>query len=298
MNGAQVDPAAMALLASGLRRYVNEAQVAADEARRCESQVSGEIQAEIAARRAGLAAAETALRNCLRSPRANCSAAVAAVRAAQHRLQAAQQASRVLTEASATFAIASSRFSRVTGTLVRDSLMILGVAEGDLSKYLSTSGISGSSQAGGTGGSSGSGPIGSSGAISSATRPDGFPEDMELIPINLIDDGPDPVRGPGDFGKGYLPEDLRWGFEALTDVVMPAIARGKGIDYFRERDQAEGLLGTRSYSMTYDGFFTKNEAPVVRRLPGGRYVMDGNGRHRLWVARTSEAAALPARVVD
>ncbi len=296
MSRAQVDPVAMGLLASGLRRYVTEAERATAEARRCETQVSSEIHAEIGHRRARLANAEGALSRCLQIPEANCSAAAAAVRQAQERLQAAQQASRILNEAGATFAFASSRFGRVTGTLVRDSLTILGVAEGDLATYLNQSGISRSSSVGESGGSSGGRPIGAGGTDSSATRPAGFPEDMELIPIDLIDDGEHAVQGPEDFGKGYSPEDLRWGFEALNDVVLPAIRRGKGIDYFRERDQVEGLLGTRSYAMTYDGFFVRDQAPVVSRLPNGRYLMDGNGRHRLWVARTSGAPALPARV--
>ena len=110
-----------------------------------------------------------------------------------------------------------------------------------------------------------------------------MPAGFVMVPVADIDSC-DRQIGRGEFGKGYSPEDLTWAFTALDEVVLPAMAAGHGQDYFAERDRAEGRTGTRSYSDTYSGFFSKDHAIKFERRAEGKIGL-GNGYHRVWVAR-------------
>ena len=99
-----------------------------------------------------------------------------------------------------------------------------------------------------------------------------------------------------DFNKGYSPGDLTWAYEALQEVVLPAVAAGYGAEYFRDRDLREGgRTGTRSYADTFTGFFGHDAIRLHREHD--KFVVE-NGYHRIWVARQSHLNELPARVPD
>lgn len=121
----------------------------------------------------------------------------------------------------------------------------------------------------------------------------GLPEGWEMVPLSAIDDADSAVVGPESFGKGYSPDDLTWAFTALNEVVLPAISRGEGSDYFQELDQAQGRAGSRSYDDTYRGFFEKGSAIKLDRRADGTFGV-GNGYHRIWLARQLGLQSLPA----
>jgi len=114
------------------------------------------------------------------------------------------------------------------------------------------------------------------------------------VPISQIDTSDREIT-EGDFGKGYSPDDLKWALNALEEVVLPALAAGHGRDYFAGRDAAEGRMGTRSYSDTYSGFFSDDNA-IRLAWSEGRYHVE-NGYHRIWLARQTGRSHVPARVV-
>lgn len=118
---------------------------------------------------------------------------------------------------------------------------------------------------------------------------------VKLVPLSEIDTS-DRAIGPEDFEKGYSPADLTWAYHALNEVVLPAVDRGESIDYFQNRDAAEGLSGTRSYTDTYLGFLGHDNA--IRLNRAGNTYQVANGYHRIWVARRMGLDAVPARVVE
>lgn len=127
--------------------------------------------------------------------------------------------------------------------------------------------------------------------------PAGLPAGYTMVPIAQVDLSASPVRGPADFKADTTPSDLEWALVALHDVVLPAMARGKDLDYFRDRDDREGLMGNRSYADTYVGFFTPGEALKFRLEPTGTYSV-ANGYHRIWTAQRSGLTVIPGQVVS
>jgi hypothetical protein len=121
----------------------------------------------------------------------------------------------------------------------------------------------------------------------------GAPREFAELPLDIIDDEGG-VTGPESFQKGYSPDDLAWAFQALHEVVAPAMAEGMGADYFADRDRVEGRMGCRSYADTYSGFFGGDAIRVSQR-PDGRWEVE-NGRHRIWVARRMGLDAVPGWV--
>lgn len=122
----------------------------------------------------------------------------------------------------------------------------------------------------------------------------GLPPGYALVPLSVVDDSDSGVHGPADFGKGYLPADLAWSFEAFDTVVLPALARGDP-EYVVEQDTAHGLAGCRSYSDCLSGFLRDGNAITVSLRPDGRFDV-GNGYHRIWLARQLGREWVPARV--
>jgi hypothetical protein len=147
----------------------------------------------------------------------------------------------------------------------------------------------------GGGPASGVGHLGASGQSRDATWvPAGAPPGFAMVPLSLIDDSDSNVHRPEAFGKGYSPEDLAWAFGALHEVVLPAMAKGLGRDHFAELDQQCGYMGVHSYSDTYLGFFSLDDAITLDRTAGGYRV--ANGYHRLWVARRAGLHEVPAYI--
>ena len=117
-----------------------------------------------------------------------------------------------------------------------------------------------------------------------------------MVPLASIDASDSGVTGPESFGKGYSPDDLAWAFDALHEVVLPAVGHGLGAEYFQSRDQAEGLVGTRSYSDTYSGFFGDSAIKLESRGDGTYGV--ANGYHRVWVAQRLGLDSVPGGCAD
>lgn len=128
-----------------------------------------------------------------------------------------------------------------------------------------------------------------------ASAPPGFPENYTMLPLSVIPtEQIDEIKQRG-FTKGYTEKDMEWAFNALHSVVLPALARGKDLDYFQLRDQQHGLYGTRSYTSTYLGFFRDDNA-VAATSEGSTWSLI-NGRHRAYVARELGLSAIPVRLV-
>jgi hypothetical protein len=197
---------------------------------------------------------------------------------------------RLAEQAADAFDPVARRFTREVATLVNTGQQLLGTNVEHLSSYLAGNGAGGA----GYGSGYGAGGGGEGGLPAGVHALPGMPEGWAMVPLALIRDD-NPVTGPRDYTKSDTSSaDHAWGFEALHEVLLPALAAGKGVDYFRERDQAEGRRGNRSYADTYSGFFSDAE---TIKLDWVRDHFDvGNGRHRLWVATQLGLDEVPARV--
>jgi uncharacterized protein YoxC len=85
------------------------------------------------------------------------------------------------------------------------------------------------------------------------------------------------------------------GLDRLKSVVEPAVAMGKGSEYFSSRDTSAGLSGDQSYSGVHRWFYDSDHAIKLTRTESGRYAVT-NGYHRLAVARAMGIDSLPAIV--
>jgi len=252
--------------------------------RAVELQVETEIRQRVQER----TAAEDALRTCQAQEDARCEAEAARFRRACERLERAQAARARLIDAVGRFAPAKLRYFDAVRSTVPEAVEFLSARARAIEDYAQR----------GAGGVEQSPPPVAAAAGGEARAPlatgrSGVPEGCDLVSLDLIDDSDSAVSGPGDFGKGYSPEDLRWAYGALDEVVLPALRRGLGADYFRDRDLREGRQGTRSYADTYSGFFG-DSAIKLDLGPNGRYTVT-NGYHRIWVARQIGRSHVPAR---
>ncbi|MFZ4748730.1 MAG: hypothetical protein ACOYLK_17910 [Sphingomonas sp.] len=242
-------------------------------------------QAIRAAQRA-LSAANDALSACQQQEDADCNWAAAQVARARDHLEAMYAIAADIRFARDAYVPASRRFSQALDVLGQQVQSELKRAGDTLDVYF-----------GGTGGSGGGGSAvrasGSTTAMGAITRPAGFPEGFAMVPLSLVDESDSQVGGPEDFKKGYSPADLEWAHEAFVGVIMPGVANGLTIDDFRDRDQREGRMGTRSYADTYSGFFSTDHA-ITLSGPGCTVV---NGYHRIWVARQMGLRHIPARLM-
>lgn len=228
------------------------------------------------------------LEQCRRQEEADCSWAAAAVHRAKLQLEATYAVARDLSALRAQHQPAARRFGAALETLTEQVQRELTRAGNTLDAYLGPS----AGGAGGAGGGGGAGAASAAGAPS-LSRPAGFPADVVLVPLSLIDDSDSGVNGAGDFTKGYSPADLEWAHEAFLSVVMPGVAGGATLDDFRARDQREGRVGARSYADTYSGFFGDSKITLDSR--GSTFTV-ANGYHRIWVARNMGLDAVPAKV--
>lgn len=270
---------------------------AADAARRLE-QALVEAQTAVAQRASELQHCEQALAACQRSKQPDCSHLVRAVAQARQRLDAAREAVRVIERTQTDHLTTRVRVEREVNQLVGHGRGLLNDLRADLTRYLAGSvgaAAVGASLSGGVDSSADAPPR--EPVPESANQPvpvAGAPVGFYMVPLALIDDRDSPVTGPQDFRKGFSPEDLTWAYTALHGVVLPALAAGHGREYFMELDQKQGLVGTRSYTDTYVGFFEIDDRIVLCRTPDGYSV--SNGYHRIWVARQAGLTAVPAYV--
>ena len=274
------DIEALARQALAISNFSQVAQDAMAEANRFAGQVVDRIVAELSRRRAILARREDALRACLRTGEASCETESRAVVLARRGVESAQTALRVAELARSRFQAPRTRYGRECVRLNADAKHLLSTMSADLESYLQGSRARPSST-----------PTGSR-QTSSGADSQSLPEGWAHVPLNAIDDSDSPVSDAESFGKGYGPDDLRWAFGALHEVVLPAMSKGRGADYFHQRDQLEGRVGVRSYSDTFSGFFGKDAAIKLDPRGDGTYTVT-NGYHRIWVAKQMGLNSVP-----
>lgn len=284
---ARGDVEAIRRQGDALRSFEAEAAGVTQQADRAAAATHQEIRDECARRRAALSAAEAELTACTREPEADCSGEARAVELAAAALADAERASRMAERAIREFHGPRARFRREVESHVTGGRRLLTLMAEDLAAYLAVA-------SGGTAGVS-LGGGGGSPTTADAPASSGLPDGWAMVPLAAIDVSGSGVTGPESFGKGYSPEDLTWAFEALHEVVLPAVGQGLGTDYFRSRDQAEGRMGTRSYADTYSGFFGRDNAIKLEPRGDGTYEV-GNGYHRVWVAQRLGLDSVPGLI--
>lgn len=284
-------------LAQVLGRTASLAQAAVDSTSADLRRAQGQLRERLATarrrhQRAGqdLAAATAALDACPE----NCGPLVAAVERCQSIEQ--DEAAHVdrLSNALAVLDRAAVEFDasrRAASLWIQDSVPaavsnLKRFADG-LDGYLRTR-LSDVRHAGGAGGSRGGGGAIGGGASVTTVLPGG----VEMVALSAVDwdvdgDLPESVR--------VSASDMSWGIEKLEAVVLPAIEAGKDVGYFRARDAAEGLSGTRSYESVYEAFFNADFAVKLTALPSGRFEII-NGYHRVALARRLGVSKLPTIV--
>lgn len=196
---------------------------------------------------------------------------------AARRLASAEEALRAAKRALARCHARQTRAIRATQRIVAEDWRVLDTIASELEK---------------DGGGVPPAPAGGAGLSLFAT---GLPSGWQMVPLELIDASASTVSGPSSFTRGYSQDALTWSFQALREVVLPALARGRGADYFKQRDARERRWGAESYGATYRGFFSAGSAINLRARPDGTYAVK-NGYHRIWVAAQLALDAVPARV--
>lgn len=281
---ATLDALALALSDAG-RRGAD----AFDDGARAAAQTIRVIEGEIASRRAVLDELVAALQRCEQDPEGDCSGLRHQVAVARDRLERAAQARRRAVDASDRFGSWSQRVGAARDEAVRSGEALIRRYRDGLRDYVAlTASVAGGSSGGGGGGG------GMSGGGGSGWAP-GFPAGWELVPVSAINTADSRISGPADFGKGYSPEDLTWAYGALDRVILPGLANGQGAADFAALDAQQGLSGTRSFSMTYSGFFGGNDAVKLSAQGDGTFTVT-NGYHRIWLAQRLGRSSIPARV--
>lgn len=322
MPTANVVDEAVLQLSRDLANYANDT-VRLDDARRSDQRASeARIEAVIKHRKGDLARAERALEEAIRANevatdaarRANASYSpslvdvdmcISRIREAELRLDEAKAVKQTIAVTYGDIEQSIRSFRSGTEAVVANAIAFLEVKHGILQGYLAGQAGFIGQRAGGaqsisstmqtpSSRESSQGPthVGATATLPMNTVP-GLPDGFALVQIEAINTSENPVTGRSDFKKGFSPEDLAWAHEALLDVVLPSLAAGKGIEYLRERDQAEGRIGTRSYADTYSGFF--GDASIKLEWTGGSFNVT-NGRHRIWVAQEIGVDTIVAKV--
>jgi hypothetical protein len=288
---------ALSEMRAGIQRYARDTEAGIDAIGSVLRDVRHQVEQEVRKRAQERDAAENSLCACQARPFANCSGEAQRFQVARARLERAQAARSQVDAAATRFAPARLRFTSSLSSVVPEALEFLGQRQRAIEEYAQrVGGALGSDTPGISLLSAGGASAGPGNAASpGVSTPDGLPPGYGLVSLDLIDDTDSTVTGPESFGKGYSPEDLRWAFDALDDVVMPALARGLGADYLQDRDQREGRQGIRSYMDTLSGFLTDDGAITLESNADGRYVVS-NGYHRVWVARRAGRQHVPARI--
>lgn len=273
---------------SAVLRFAADADTLCRDASLAAGRVLARIAQEIQTRRQTMEQARRELAMCQADQRNDCRAQAVALARAQESLHRAQAAQRSAQQALDAFGPSAQRFAREVAQLAREAATLTGQQQANLEDYLA-----GASGSGGFSGGSGGGFAGGGTVRAHGPRAGGYPSGVQMVPLDLVDNPHATVHGAGDFNDVFSPQNLEWAFDALHEVVLPAMAAGQGADYFAARDQAENRQGVRSYSDTYACFFGPDEAIRLNRQPNGRYTV-GNGQHRIWVARAMGLPDVPA----
>ncbi|MDQ8045024.1 MAG: hypothetical protein AAGC46_10225 [Solirubrobacteraceae bacterium] len=293
-DGAHVTVEALDEIGSALTQFAADTSLATTDAARAAERALHDIKDELKARELFLLGATRRLAECEMSDRESCAFEAGVVKTADERVEAAKEAQVTAMAAVAGFAGPRKRFEVSVSNGSRGGIRHLAILRADIEQY-ARGGFGPSGAVGGIGGGAaagGSAPGGGSAGGTGPSVPAGFPEGFALMPLSMIDGA---ESDPGDWKSDVNPADLRWGLNAVDEVVMPAMAGGKGPDYFRDRDTAKGVYGSRSLSDTYSGFFGTSEAIKLQPAAGGRYTIE-NGRHRVWLAREMGFDAIPVRL--
>lgn len=272
-------------LRSAVDACIVRASAADDQARSAGNQVQSEIAEELARRQEALRNAEAQLTACEREPDWSCAVERRRVAEATARVRAALAAGERADRAMAEHASASSQAADEREAAAGDARTLLDHFARGLRDYSAMAAALGGLAVGG-------GSVGGGGGVSA---PGAMPTGHEVVHLAAIDTSDSGVHGRADFGKGYSPEDLAWAFEALDKVVLPHVEAGRGREFFASLDQQQGLVGTRSYSDTYAGFFG-HDAIRLHPRPDGTFEV-ANGYHRVWVAQRLGRSTVLARVV-
>jgi hypothetical protein len=261
---------------------------ALDEASRAGAAAAARVAGEVALRRQTLRDAERVLAECLASEGADCTGARRSRDRAQVRLDLALRIARETQLARDRFGSSRLRLTDEFDTCRRLGTSRLRDIALDIADYRSIAG--------------GGGPA-TTGFRSIApkmapelTHAPGLPPGFALVPLTAIDTSQSAVHGLSDFSKGYSPDDLEWAFDAFDQVILPGLAAGISTDAFRDRDARSGLMGTRSYSMTYSQFLNSGDSIRLEPAGNGLYRVI-NGQHRIWVAQRAGRTSVPARVM-
>lgn len=293
MAGGRADAERLAIpeLSSDIRAYVARMEQGQAQVEQRLSAAEAAAQRAIAQARRALLVAMESLKACRQQEDADCSWAAAAVDRAKAHLEAMYAVARDIAALRAQHQPVARRFGTALDTLGQQVQRELTRAGDTLDVYLGESAGGRGTSASGVGGGLGASSSPSSGPP--VSQPSGFPSDVVMVPLSLIDDSDSGVTGAADFWKGYSPADLEWAHEAFISVVMPGVASGATLDDFRARDQCEGRMGARSYADTYSGFFGDSKITLD---PQGSTFTVANGYHRIWVARSMGLDAVPAKV--
>lgn len=292
MEAVVVDPETLRALTLALRSTsANTEQSARDALHRARA-VVGEISTAVAARETVVARCQAALESCLAAERGSCSREAAELATAEQRLNAGRTAFRAARSA------LTDHESRSAELLARLE-QVHGVGERFLSHKLDRVRAvdAGGGVSVGAGIAAGSTVTSGPRALSTPFELPGLPAGCVMVPLSLIDQTDDPIRGPEDFTKGYSVQDLDYAFDLLENVVLPALMKGGDPSAFAALDQVNGIQGTRSLASTYTGFLSaRGDAIRLEQRPDGRFGI-ANGRHRIWVATLGNRAAVPAYIV-
>lgn len=280
-------------LGRDLRLYTERAALARASIERTMRRIETEAQAAIDRARGELGRAVERLQSCRRHEGASCSSEAAEVERARQHLQNMYTVAAEIRQLDIDHSNAALRYRSALESLEQAAQQQLQRAGSALDTYLAQNATRASdaerTSLGGQGATDGR-----SQSPDALHQPPGFPSDIFMVPLSLIDDDDSQVRGPADFGKGYTPADLEWAHEAFVRIIMPGVVSGQTYDDFQARDAREGRIGTRSYADTYSGFFDESEA-IRLSAAGQRFSVD-NGYHRIWVARQMGIDMIPAKV--
>ena len=289
-HGVQARLAAVDSIGAAVGSFARQAEPITDQAssaaRDFETKVNDEHLHRVDAlkrARAAREAAAQALRNCTE----NCGGLERALATADKdvdratkRADASVKAFAQVGEAMRSFAIAGRTFL----TALEDHAPRAEASTRDLSsqlrQYLGSGGES--QDASGHGGRRSSSSKGASGEPSAG---------LQKVDLSQIESD---RREPISYDK-VSREHVVLGLNRLKTVVEPAVAVGKGSDYFKARDSAEGLSGEHSYSGVHNWFYNSDHAIKLTRTDSGKYTVS-NGYHRLAVARELGIDSLPAVV--
>lgn len=324
-RGAKVEEVVFDYLRPKLKQYREQAADLKRSSASSIAKVIAHADAVVTQRRREVEKAQADLEACQQQEDANCSGHVRQVQICQQRLSDALRGRAMIQEAGDRFSRQQTRYMNEIDQILLRAEKLVRLADErttryqKASQYIPQSTLLSSTPLGGRTGSAampslgtppsdplGGGPSGGDSApaapppswqsLPGVSVPQHFPAGFAMVPIALIDND-NPVTGPHGFDAGQSLPTLRWATDALLDVVLPAMARMPDLrGYLRDRDAQEGLSGDRSYTATYQGFFSPDSAIKVSPTPHGTFFL-GNGRHRLWLLSRAGIDAVPVRIV-